>query len=480
MSTGEKRPALAKRRGLAWAVTVSLVFPAPAVQARQTPPSVTPGAPTMSDAKALYVQRRYVEAARAFETLDTPGAVYNAAMARTAAGHDAHALLRWTRYLELASDDERAEVQQRIDEARELTVEVKFVRSTDTEGARTLVLRANKHTAADDLRVPWPADLAEAAVFLDPGSWSATLEGAEGPPRSQVVTVSTKTAGRRFDLAPAPEPSPVHLRIRPARALRRGVVVEWTGPRNAAERRVITTETSQWKLAPGSWQLAASARGYAAVDRPVDVKDQPVELALELRRPRDRARIGLGVGLGVAALGLAVGGGALLVLATGTASELPELDGTLNQSNLEAEPQITRLWRQQAAGVTLLSAGGATAVAALTGGLTRNRKVAAIESGLGAALGIAGISMNAWAQRCPTRLRNDAPVPDKFVITQDQVERCTSEGRPGALLTGIGIGLLVSAAVALIATRTSDRHTRKRLSARFSSTVSSIAIKGSF
>ena len=481
MSTPERGPRLAILRGVGWLLVVSLAFPAQAVQARLAEAPVKSSAAVMSDAKALYVRRRYVEAARAFETLDTAGAVYNAAMARTAAGDDAHALLRWTRYLELAPDEERAEVQQRIDEIRQLTVEVRFVRSTDTDGARTLVLRADKHTPADDLRIPWSADQAEAAVFLDPGSWSATLEGAGGTERSLAMMVTRKAAGRRFDLAPAPDPSPVQLRIRPARALRRGVIVEWTGPRQSAQRRVITTETSQWKLVPGDWHLAAKAEGYTGVDRPVDVNEQPVQLALELKRPRDRARLGLGVGLGVAALGLAAGGGASLVLAGKTHSMLGGLDGhhpeTVAQQ-AEKELQITQLWRRNAVGAALLTASGGTAVAALTAGLAKGRKALATETGVGAVIATVGLVLYGSGRDCikrvPAKTTLDDPSPA-------EIDECTAKKRPAAMVAGFGAALLTTAVIALI-TRSVVR--RKKSASRphldVSASGSGLAIQGEF
>jgi hypothetical protein len=191
-------------------------------------------------------------------------------------------------------------------------------------------VQAVQHLSADELRVAWPEGQATLRVSLDPGQWSAALEGAKDGPRSLRVHVESGEP-LRFDLAPELSLSPVRLRLNPPRALRRGVTVTWTGPGEVAERRVTTPESSQWELPPGRWQLAASAPGYDPAERAVDVAAKPVELAMELKRDREsRARLGMGVGLGVAAL--AVGGVGAFVLSRGEYSYDPETDRNVGAS----------------------------------------------------------------------------------------------------------------------------------------------------
>lgn len=432
----------------------------------EVPTDATP-AERMAAGKALYAQRRYVEAARIFESITTVNALYNAAASRAAAGHNAHALLLWTRYLEVAPDDERAEVQESIDATRKLTTELQFARSADAAGPRTLALRAAQHITADELRILWPAGQATLRASLDPGRWSAALEGAKDGPRSLNVTVA-KGAEQSLDLAPELPLSPVRLQLNPARALRRGVTVTWSGPDELPERRVTTPETSQWQLAPGRWQLVASAPGYATAERMVEVTARPVELAISLKWDREsRARLGLGVGLGAAALGLTAAGGALLGSAGRTADALSD-DGVLPPDEQRKLPELKQ---QSLAGNLLLSAGVGTAVVALTSGLTRGRKILAIEAGLGSALVLAGglwlglqISSDPFGEE-PTRRDLDDTRQDIAV---------------GGLLMGAGLGLMVPAIVAILTRRAVGRQHRRVAGINASMSMRGVSLQGVF
>ena len=432
------------------------------------PAGATP-AERMVAGKVLYAQRKYVEAARIYESVDTANALYNAAMSRAAAGHDAHALLLWIRYLEVAPDDERAEVQESIDTARRLTVEVQFARSADAAGPRTLVLQAVQHLSADELRVAWPEGQATLRVSLDPGQWSAALEGAKDGPRSLRVHVEHGEP-LVFDLAPELPLSPVRLRLNPARALRRGVTVTWTGPGEVAERRVTAPGSSQWNLPPGRWQLAASAPGYDPAVRAVDVGAKPVELAMELKRDREsRARLGMGVGLGVAALGLMTGGGVLLGQAKRTVDQLSGHDDVPLMP--DEMMKVPGLKRHSLAGNLLLSAGAGTAVVALTSGLTKGRKILAAETGLGSGLALAG---SLWlVLRVSTAPYLDEP-------TRRELDDAIRDIRAAGLLLGAGLGLMVPAVVALISRRSAGRRTRQVASVNAFMGMRGVTIQGSF
>ena len=388
------------------------------------PAGATP-AERMAAGKALYAQRKYVEAARIFNSVDTDSALYNAAMSRGAAGHDAHALLLWTRYLEVAPDDERAEVQESIDTARRLTVEVQFARSADAAAPRTLVVQAVQHLSADELRV----------ASLDPGQWSAALEGAKDGPRSLRVHVESGEP-LRFDLAPELSLSPVRLRLNPPRALRRGVTVTWTGPGEVAERRVTTPESSQWELPPGRWQLAASAPGYDPAERAVDVAAKPVELAMELKRDREsRARLGMGVGLGVAAL--AVGGVGAFVLSRGEYSYDPERIETWGRAN-----------DLSSAGVALVAAPAGLLAGAITGAVRPRSRIAWWTEfsvgtlALGSGIAVFSVGERNFSQQVKAI---DAGGPESHA----------SRGMllAGAAVAGVGASLLASAVTGLLVRR---------------------------
>lgn len=423
----------------------------------------------MAVGKALYARRQYVEAARMYARVDTPGALYNAAMSRAAAGHDAHALLLWTKYLEVAPEDERAEVEESIAAAGRRTVAVQFARTNDADGPRTLTLRDVQHLAADELRVAWPEGQATLEVSLDPGRWTATLEGATDGPRSLTVVVA-KGDKPRVDLAPEVAVSPVRLRLNPARALRRGVTVMWSGPRAVAERRVTGNESSRWELARGRWRVTASAAGYETSEHAVEVTERPVELAIQLRRDREsRARMGVGVGLGVAALGLAAGGGALLARAGRMNDELSR-DGD-DRFWPDEERSVDQLRRGSLAGHLLLSGAVGTGVVALTTGLTRRKKLLAVEAGLGTGLAVAGGIVAAL--RFSSDGFGEPPLQSQL---DDQLQDISVAGT----LLGAGLGLVVPASAALIARAVVDRNSRRRASMGLSVNTRGVTLQGAF
>jgi hypothetical protein len=428
----------------------------------------------MAAGKALYTQRKYVEAARVFESLDTAGAVYNAAMSRAAAGHDAQALLGWIRYLERAPEAERAAVQTSVEEARELTIAVEFVRTADNNGARTLVLRGEQQLAADELRLAWPDGQAALKVWLDPGRWSAQLEGVSDGPRSLVVTVAKDTAERRYDLAPPHPPVSVRLQLGPRSALRRGVIVTWVGPGQVGERRVTTAVNPPWALVPGQWKLVASAKDHDSVERAVEVVERPVDLSVRLKRdPQARARLGLGVGLGVTAVGLAAGGGALLAAAYRTLGGFAT--GALPPEDVA---QVRALRRTHLAGLVLLSAGASTATVALTSGLTRGRKVLVAQAGLGAGFVLVGAVLLGLKSTnddlSVLQSSNDGVIPRAGL--EDGLRRAL----PGAVMIGVGLGLLVPAAMTLVTRYTLDRQARRRQVLDLSMDTHGIVLRGTF
>lgn len=431
----------------------------------------------MAMGKALYARRQYVEAARMYARVETPGALYNAAMSRAAAGHDAHALLLWTRYLGVAPEDERAEVEESIAAAGRRTVAVQFARTNDADGPRTLTLRDVRHLAADELRIAWPEDQATLEVSLDPGRWTATLEGATDGPRSLTVVVA-KGEKPRVDLAPEVAASPVRLRLNPARALRRGVTVMWSGPRAVAERRVTGNESSRWELARGRWRVTASAPGYEASERAVEVTERPVEMAIQLRLDREsRARLGVGVSLGVAALGLAAAGGALLADADQTADKIPNDPGHRLTSDEVA--LVSDLRRYHAAGFIVLSASAGTAVAALTGGLARGNKALATQAGLGFVLAVIGASSLGTTvardelNKFPSEGGGDG-------LSRGDLDKGLERAAPWSVLTGVGLGLALPAVVALITRRSVNRQTRSRQAIAVSRDTIGVTIQGIF
>lgn len=475
------------RRTFCSFLTLTLVGPASPAQAEEpadaAPASQEPGrAPS---AKDLYAQRRYVAAAHAFEAMDTTGALYNAGMARAAAGHHAHALLRWARYQELTVDlteSGRADIVRLMGEARQRTVSVHFA-ATAAPDARTLVVQPPNSLAVDALLVPWPANQETVTVYLDVGTWSAALRTAEGTSPAHTVSVHEGETELAVKLTPTLHSSPVRLRIGPRRAIKRGIDVTWTGPGRPEQRQFVAQDT-RWELPPGKWQFHARARGYEAVDRAVAVTEGPTQVDLTLRRDRhEQARVGLGVGLGLAGLGLLVSGGVLFAIGRRIDEKAATaLDGVPNPSTDDSIDVVERDLRRQSGGVALLSTGGGATVVALTAGLGGDERVLAAEAGVGAVFLAGGIAWLVHAQGCPARLPESQDRPlNEYAPTYDELRGCAAQGVPGAVLLGTGAGLLGSAIVALATRRTLRRNpSRIGASAKLSTTDWAVSIQGKF
>ncbi len=470
------------RRLFCCLLTLVLVSPSTLAQAQEPAGSAAPQTVTAPSAKDLYAQRRYVEAARAFEAMDTPGALYNAGMARAAAGHHAHALLRWGSYQELMSNDltalGRADIVRLMGEARQRTVAVHFAATVAPE-ARTLIVQPQNSLVVDALRIPWPAGQTELTVQLDAGAWSAAL-GAAGV-QSLVVPPGKPTLN--ITLTTTPPTSRLRLRLGPTRALKRGIDVAWAGPGKAEGRRFVGADT-RWELSPGTWRLGVQARGYESFERAVTVTEGPTDIDVTLRRNRhERARIGLGVSLGIAGVGLMVSGGALLAIGRryneGAAITLNGVPNPLTEKVMDA---VERDLRRQSGGVALLSAGGGATVVALTAGLGGGKRALAAEAGVGAAFLAGGIAWLAYAQGCPSRLHRQQSRPfDYFAPTYQALRNCAGPGVPGAVLLGAGAGLLGGAVVALATRRALGRRaSRLRAAASLSTTDWAVSIQGRF
>lgn len=475
------------RRSFGVILTLLLAIPSPPAKAQQ-PTETTPsseGATGMAHAKDLYVQRRYIEAARAFEAMDTAGAAYNSGMARAAAGHQAHALLRWAKYLELAKDltaAERADIVRSMGDARRRTSAVTFFAVVAPE-TRTLVIQIPNSLAEDALHVPWPAGKSSTIVYLDVGTWSAALRTANETAPDQQLVVRAERAALNVYLGASQSTSTVTLRVGPKRALKRGLDVSWNGPGETEERRFVPADT-RWALRPGSWRLGARARGYEPVERAVTVTEGPTQVDLTLRRDRnEQARIGLGVGLGLAGAGLLTSGGILFAAGkkyNPTAAAV--LDGVPNPSTEASIDAVERGLRRQSGGIALLSAGAGATVVALTAGLGGAKPALATEAGLGALSLAGGIAWLAHAQGCPYRLAETLDKPfSQYAPRYDALRECGIKGVPGAMLLGAGAGLLGGAIVTLATQGALRRRaSRLRASASLSSTNWAVSIQGRF
>ncbi len=245
-----------------------------------------------SAARKLYSERRYREAAHAYETLwrDTGAAKYrfNAGMAREAAEHYGAALLHWQAYLTSgsATPEERRMLEQRVTATSAQLGRVHIHIASALPGPATLTLHAPEPAPQG------PRDPIELAVQPDldlsfePGTWSVTLQLADQPPivarfdlsagvASPTVTLTLPAPAIETPPTPPPLPVPVDLTlaIAPQRALDRGVELQWSSSEaSSASSATAPSSTSSDGSQP---QSPAAAPGSSAATSGSGVDSQP-------------------------------------------------------------------------------------------------------------------------------------------------------------------------------------------------------------
>jgi hypothetical protein len=401
------RPGPRSSRAAPW-VLASLV----AGSARAAPPPAGPAAPSLAEqAREAYVHRDFVAAARRYEALfAATGAakyLFNAGMAREAAGNDALAIDRWERYLREGADisaEDRARLAERLAAARRRTARVTVI--SPTPGPVEVALRYTTDGASDPLviQVTGRVDL-----DLEPGEWSLRVTDRPG-----VLETFTAALGSDTPLAvsvpraverPAPTPAP-------------------------DATRVVTPRSSPTTAA----------------------------VVLEVDRAR-RRRVGVTLGLGVAALGSIAAGAAIAVQARRQffAARDEWTTGTMLASPLRE--RLTEAIGYQATGLALISAGAGVGAAAITGAAGGRRRALIAEVSVGAGLVVAG------AVAVPLQIHGYRRASEREFADMHLTPTFYADRRPGDLaaasVLGAGAGLLVGALAALL-TRPRSGSTKRR------------------
>lgn len=290
-------------------------------------------------AKQAFTEGRYTEAATQYETLwsssPTPKFLFNAAMARELAEHEAHAYLHLRRYLALPSlqPAEREKGLARLEALMKRTVRLR-VESTP-EAQLTLTLELKPGGAATDVgRVPLKLEsetlrLIAAAgapgayeLYVEPGTWmvAAEAQGYVTVRRDLSVRSNEPQTG---DLRLTPEaipPTSVVATFSPPSAIAAGITVTVENSSERTQHVVPSSGELTLRLPPGSWTVRADAPGFASEAAKLTLTGEPQALTISLNpvsgpavddRRRTFAR-GLQIGGGVTmtlGLGLAVAGG---------------------------------------------------------------------------------------------------------------------------------------------------------------------------
>lgn len=434
----------------------------------------------LAHARQLYTDGHYPQAARLFEQAhrDTGnlGALYNAGICRHAAGagHEAHALYDWARYLALApavAPEERADIDSRSARARELTTPVEL--RYDYPAAAPDPTRIELHRGARDPD-PLIIDLAPGQRTLElrlgVGAWTARVLGPQGLLHSQPFNI-TRPAGDRLTLrmAPAaPDPTAVSIRLGPTRALTRGITLQWEGPEEPPPLETTKDPDRTWYLPPGAWVLHAGAPGFRPESRLIHVDRTPTELDLTLRRPpHSTARLALSLTTGLAGLGLLAGGSILWYQGRSAYQDhlpgldLPALPLPSGQPRLDAVNTLLDDSLTKFRGIGLGAGGLGASIVAITEAAGGGQRALLAEFGLGAAMTAGG------AIAAPLSLGQHE------IWTGSTEDDLNQRNRVTPLfygLLGAGAGMAASSLLAVITHAAIDRRLQRR---------STISLRGS-
>jgi hypothetical protein len=298
---------------------------------------------------------------------------------------------------------------------------------------------------------------------------SLALLGASGPARAQ----GPMTVARRV------RPALVDLRFAPERLLGGATLrITPTDPGlGAAIQRQIVGPTMTLSLPPGQYALEVSARRHQArVLLDVTPGMRPVEVQLQ-RRSRSypsefRTDRRLVNGLGAAAVIQLLAGAGVLIAGTARQSialrrnesllmdalvdaAAPDPGQPTGLALVEATYSTARYHRDLSRAMTLGAVGGGVMMAGLGAAIAvvpvanRTRlRAAYIEMGVGAAFAAGGATWLAFFERDRSTLRSATDPTDR--VTTSDLRRVDAARVGGSMLTGLGIGMVVFPAIALL------------------------------
>ncbi len=461
----------------------------------------------LKTAEQLYKARKYVESARELESLwdDTghPNALYNAALARFAAGHYAHTIS----YLEAYVRDVQDAPQDALDLAQ-FQLEKAKANSADvpirigppeavTAGAEIRIRRISD--GADDSRpdivltVQPPAEGSPAArsIYLGEGSWSIESRSESFVSQPQEITIAKRAKSAppinfslnldpklrrlafRIDVASGSELESVAVELRPAG--------QAGTERETQSCAIRPFEVNACELiAPiGSWEVSASAPGFkhfrqvitvasgqdtAAFTLPMvaeSVVDTPPPEPVDPDVVPKRVRLRMAAGLNASGLPIFVTGLGLAVYGSNT------YDSTANAANADCNRPLDsyncrvdtiKAIRLRTAGLALVGSATGLFITGLTAEFDVKKRVWYAELGAGGALLLGGAG---WLAATSGALNRELKVVGAIPIWSQSIaniDRATNQRLAAAMFMGTGIGLVTGATVGLLI--------RKRFAAR--------------
>lgn len=463
-----------------------------------------PPAPANAEAQRLRDAGRFGEAAAIYESALASGGddrlAYHAGVARSLAGQHALALQHFTRWLEragAAAEATRRHVAAKQAAEQALTVPIRLAiveaggRPVAPErlatGRVTLMPLAAGPVSSAILVVP---GYRGEQLRVDPGPWFARVD-LPGYMPAEIQRSALGPDETVWELAVAAQRVTVDLRFTPVNALRGAQLrVSPVAPTTGATlTRPLESPATSVVLTTGTWQVDVTARRHET-HFPVTVAAgmRPVEVTLHRRSRTDRPRFtrnGTLVGALLGAAFLEVVSGATVTIVGGVRearahdrNETVLLESLQDAASanpgsptglarVEAEystagfhRDISRAHTLQTAGLVVTFVGLGTVLATFPVAAEARRRAAYIEMGVGAAMLGGGAAWLASALH-DDRALLAADSPDGRVTTSDL--KPFDRHRVGAsVVLGVGIGLVITPAVALVADALTKRKASRR------------------
>lgn len=289
-------PAAAPAVPTATASTPASATPAAAAPAAPATTEANPDDAAAERAATLYSQRKYLDAAHILEELwgrvHEPRDLFNAALARIALGHRAHAVHYWETYVKQAGipNDGREQALTRRKKAEAAIVAVNL-RIAPVAVAEVGVTYTIERVSADprDVRPPLVIVLEPHApeftsggrtVYLDPGKWKLKVEARGYLVGTHELVIRTGQPGFPKEIVLGTDPlyRQATFQIDPPAAVAAGASV--TLKRMTLNAQPVTCELSDvgacnLKLEPGDWEVTVSAPGYQRYTEKISLGAQP-------------------------------------------------------------------------------------------------------------------------------------------------------------------------------------------------------------
>ena len=425
-------------------------------------------------AKQLFAEARYPEAAVRYESLwsltPTPKYLFNAAMARELAGHEAHAYLHLLEYLALNSlaPAEIEKARARMEALKQRTAALRLIITPTPDSLRATLELKVTGAPTDIGRVPLtldPQTLRRASVagatgtydlYLEPGTWNLAV-AAPGyvPERPEISVAEGEKRELAVKLVPeAPLAVPLTVRFGPTAAVAAGIEVIAESGSRSVRHTVPSSGVLTLELPAGNWMLQASAAEFKSKSVSMELASQPQSLAYELE-PLDRVRVqdsrarlakGLKIGgtvTAAAGLGLAIVGGIVTQ---------PSYDSFVSCNGMAGcyergvhRDQWRTLWLYDAGALLAGAGAGATIYGAILGRDNARTNWRA-RLGTGAALASLGLIVGVATYAAPNGLSD--VLWDRFPdIDRHRFRGILAADMLGFALAGSGIALMALAPV---------------------------------